>query len=350
MSSIRVPFCDLLQKGFFISSFLHREFRQKNPRGGQRMKDLLSVKDMDAKEIIELLEMARRFRQESISFKKQIFVANMFFEPSTRTKMSFLVAERKLGLEPLEFHTETSSIKKGESLYDTARTFEAIGADVLVIRHQDDDWPSQIEGKLAIPIINAGAGTKDHPTQSLLDAYTIYDQFGTFKDVNVVIAGDIKHSRVAHSNAQILQRLGANIYVSGAPSMQDDELEFPYISIDEAIEKCDVLMLLRIQFERHEEAIAETDNYLQNYGLTVEREKQMKSSAIIMHPGPVNRGVEIASELVECDRSRIFTQMENGVYIRMAILTKLLLDWGIIHENEINQCKETAIKQRIRTV
>lgn len=302
------------------------------------MKDFLSVADMQTEEMIQLLKTAKRLRDTDVSFHRQIFVANLFFEPSTRTKMSFLVAQRKLGLEPLEFHAETSSIKKGESLYDTARTFEAIGANVLVIRHQKNDWVEEVEGKLSIPIINAGAGTKEHPTQSLLDAYTIYEEFGTFNNINVVIAGDIKHSRVAHSNAEMLTRLGANVYVSGAKSMQDSNLPYPYLPIDQAIEICDVFMLLRIQFERHETNITEAKDYLSHYGLTVEREMNMKDNAIIMHPGPVNRGVEIDSMLVECERSRIFNQMENGVYVRMAILQQLLLKWGIVHENEVNEC------------
>lgn len=301
------------------------------------MRDFLSVQDLNSEELLHLLQMAKKLRYKDVSFQKKVFVANLFFEPSTRTKMSFLVAQRKLGLEPLEFYAETSSIKKGESLYDTARTFEAIGASALVIRHQHDDWVEEVKGKLSIPIINAGAGTKEHPTQSLLDAYTIYDEFGTFENINVVIAGDIKHSRVAHSNAELFAHLGANVYVSGAESMQDEQLPYPYVAMDEAVQMCDVLMLLRIQFERHDDTVEQIDDYLFDYGLTAEREKKMKRQAIIMHPGPVNRGVEIESHLVECARSRIFKQMENGVYVRMAILQQLLLEWGIIHENEINK-------------
>lgn len=312
------------------------------------MKDFISVKDLSATEIVNLLEMANRFRENDYKISRQLFAANLFFEPSTRTKMSFIVAERKLGIEPLEFHAEMSSMKKGESLYDTARTFEAIGANILVIRHEADDWGKELAAKLSIPVINAGAGKKDHPTQSLLDADTIYQEFGHFNGLHVVIAGDIKHSRVARSNAEMLSKLGANVYFSGAPEFMDESLGYPILPIDEAVEKCDVLMLLRIQHERHDEFVGATMDYHETYGLTVEREKRMKKHAIIVHPGPVNRGIEITSSLVECKRSRIFKQMENGVYVRMAVLTKQLLNWGIINDYQIEKCNSTRKEQHVR--
>lgn len=301
------------------------------------MKHFISVQDLTKREIIELLEMARVYRNEQRPVKQQLFAANLFFEPSTRTKMSFLVAEKKLGLETLDFDQETSSMKKGESLYDTVKTFEAIGADIVIIRHEDDNWAESLVDKVNIPIINAGAGKKDHPTQSLLDADTIYQEFGRFEGLNIVIAGDIKHSRVAKSNAHMLRMLGANVFLTGAPEFMDETLDFPFISMDKAVEICDVLMLLRIQHERHEHFSPATINYHENYGLTIERERKMKKHAIILHPAPVNRGVEIDSSLVECERSRIFKQMENGVYVRMAVLTKQLSKWGIIDENFIEK-------------
>src|SRR5699024_266738 len=191
---------------------------------------------------------------------------------------------------------------------------------------------------VSIPIINGGAGKKDHPTQSLLDAYTIYQEFKQFSSLKIVIAGDIKHSRVAHSSLNILEKLGATIYVSGAQEHMDKNSPYPYLAIDEAVEIADALMLLRIQHERHDGIEQEVDNYFDRYGLTREREKRMKEQAIIMHPGPVNRGVEIDSALVESSRSRIFKQMSNGVYIRMAILVTLLQNWGLINENHLKQC------------
>lgn len=311
------------------------------------MQHFLTVQDMTVKEMIALLHMAEKFQLNDFKISKQLFSANLFFEPSTRTKMSFIVAEKKLGMESLEFNQEMSSMKKGESLYDTAKTFEAIGADVLVIRHEHDDWANELSSHIEIPMINAGAGKKAHPTQSLLDAYTIYQEYGSFHSLNIVIAGDIKHSRVARSNAEMLHKLGANVYFSGAEDFMDDTLQFPHISIDEAVEICDVLMLLRIQHERHDQFSSATVNYYHEYGLTLEREKRMKERAIILHPGPVNRGVEIDSTLVECDRSRIFKQMANGVYVRMAVLTTQLLKWGIIDENHLEKRNDFSSKRKI---
>jgi len=301
------------------------------------MKHLISVDDMTTDDILEIFDLANQFQHEQLVITKQLFAANLFFESSTRTKTSFVVAERKLQIEALDFQPEQSSINKGETLLDTVKTFEAIGADVLIIRHAFDNWAETITPHISIPIINGGAGKKDHPTQSLLDAYTIYQEFGKFTGLNIVIAGDIKHSRVAHSSLEILEKLGANIYVSGPEIHMDEISHYPYIPIDEAVELADALMLLRIQHERHEASGEEVGNYHARYGLTIERERQMKKSAIIMHPGPVNRGVEIDSSLVESKRSRVFKQMKNGVYIRMAILLKLLKKWGIIDENDIEK-------------
>lgn len=314
------------------------------------MRNFLSVQDITSSDMIELLKTAEQFRQNECKISKQLFAANLFFEPSTRTKMSFIVAERKLGIDPLEFHADMSSMQKGETLYDTARTFEAIGANLLVIRHQDDDWIEELHSKISIPIINAGAGKKAHPTQSLLDAHTIYQEYGSFNGLNIVICGDIKHSRVARSNAEMLSRLGANVFITGAPEFLDPTLKYPAVSMDEAIELADVFMLLRIQHERHQQSHDLAHHYHENYGLTLERERRMKKHAIILHPGPVNRGVEIDSSLVECERSRIFKQMENGVYVRMAVIVKQLLNWGIIHENQIKKCSPFNEQQLVRTM
>lgn len=310
------------------------------------MNHFISANDMSNEALLNVFKMAEQFRENPFKLKKQVFAANLFFEPSTRTKTSFMMAEKRLGMETIDFCPETSSIQKGESLYDTVKTFEAIGADFLVIRHEADDWIRELNNGISIPIINAGAGKKEHPTQSLLDAITIYQEFGTFKGLNIVIAGDIKHSRVAHSNAQLLQRLGANVYQTGAPHFVDESLDIPFVSMDEAVKMVDCLMLLRIQHERHDGTIMDIGHYHEQYGLTLAREKMMKKHAILLHPAPVNRGVEIDASLVECARSRIFKQMENGVYIRMAVLIRQLIKWGIIDENEINQC-ETGKGKRI---
>lgn len=301
--------------------------------GGRFMKHFVSTKDLTTEEIRNILELAESYRQHHPKLDHQLFAANLFFEPSTRTKMSFLVAENRLGMEILDLQMEASSVTKGESLYDTAKTCESIGANLLVIRHHDDNWYHELIDNFPIPIINAGAGKGEHPTQCMLDLLTIYQEYGHFNGLKVVIAGDIKHSRVARSNAQALQTLGANVYFVAAPGFEDTTLEFPYISIDEAVEMCDVLMLLRIQHERHEAGKYESNSYHEKYGLTTEREQKMRDHAIILHPAPFNRGVEIATDLVECDRSRIFKQMNNGVYIRMAIISTLLKEWGMHNEN-----------------
>lgn len=293
------------------------------------MKHFLSTKSLSKEQIFDIFQSAKKLSKKVIPFNKQMFVGNLFMESSTRTKTSFTVAARKLGLEVLNFTTESSSMTKGESLYDTVKTFEAIGANMLVIRHKKDDWMNDIAPYVNVPIINAGAGKAEHPTQSLLDTYTIFEQFQTFEDLTVVIAGDIKYSRVAHSNIHLLQKLGANVYLSAPDELRDNTLNLPHLSIDEAVEVADCLMLLRVQHERHESNHS-TTNYLKEYGLTIDRERNMKDDAIILHPAPVNRNVEIASELVECERSRIFKQMENGVYIRMAIMKQLLINWGLI--------------------
>lgn len=304
------------------------------------MKHIISADDLTVAEVIELFEQANRFQEEDVKITKQLFAANLFFEPSTRTKSSFLVAERRLNIETLDFIPEVSSVTKGESLYDTVKTFEAIGANILIVRHEADNWAEELLEHLDIPIINAGAGKAEHPTQSLLDAYTVYQEFKTFENLNIVIAGDIKHSRVAHSSIKLLRSLGANIFVSGAEVYKDETLDYPYVTMDEAVELADVLMLLRIQYERHGSSVTKLYNYHQQHGLTIEREKRMKDHAIILHPAPVNRGVEIDTSLVETKRSRIFKQMSNGVLIRMAVLTKLLLNWGIIDEHHLKKCEK----------
>lgn len=293
----------------------------------KRNHGLQTMSDLTTTEVKELLQVAQAFADgKTWSPQKPRFAANLFFEPSTRTRFSFEVAERKLGLELLDFDGETSSVKKGESLYDTVKTLESIGADVVVIRHPEDQYYRDLLPKLNIPIINAGDGCGQHPTQSLLDLLTIQQEFKEFKQLDVVICGDLRHSRVARSNAEILTKLGAKVSISGPQAwMSGFEEQYPYLTMDEAVEQADVMMLLRIQHERHHgDEFLTKDVYHQQYGLTLNREKRMQKHSIILHPAPVNRGVEIADELVECRRSRIFTQMKNGVFIRMAVLKRAL--------------------------
>jgi aspartate carbamoyltransferase catalytic subunit len=207
---------------------------------------------------------------------------------------------------------------------------KAIGINLAVIRHKKDRYFDELKS-VELPIINAGDGTGNHPSQSMLDLMTIKQEFGKLEGLHIGIVGDLKHSRVAHSNAEALQKLGAKVSFSGPKEWFDEESVNSGIfqELDDLIENVDVLMLLRIQHERHDQKTKMTaEEYLNKYGLTTEREKRMKSHAIIMHPAPINRGVEIESSLVECSRSRIFKQMENGVFARMAILKDVLENKG----------------------
>jgi aspartate carbamoyltransferase catalytic subunit len=292
------------------------------------MKHLLTTNDLQVEEMLKILSDAQAFSEGAQWHPiRKMFAANLFFESSTRTKCSFEMAERKLGLEIIPFEVNTSSVKKGETLYDTAKTLESIGVHTLVIRHYQDRYFEELQDKLSIPIINAGDGCGHHPTQSLLDLLTIQQEYSHFKGLKVAIIGDIHHSRVARSNADTLTRLGAEVVFSGPEEWFDQEIteKCRYESIDTAISSSDVVMLLRIQHERHQIARSFTaSDYHKQYGLTIDREKQMKNGSIIMHPAPVNRNVEIADSLVECHRSRIFKQVQNGVFIRMAALKRSL--------------------------
>lgn len=292
------------------------------------MNHLLSTSSLSTSEIKDILRDAHQFSKgEQWTPDQQVFVSNLFFEPSTRTKTSFEVAERKLGLEVIPFEVSTSSVLKGETLYDTVRTLESIGISAVVIRHKVDQYFDELIGRVGIPIINAGDGCGHHPTQSLLDLLTIQQEFGSFIGLKVAIIGDIRHSRVARSNADALSRLGAKVVFSGPKEWFDETIlgNGSYEDVDTAIETSDVVMLLRIQHERHGgDKETTSEKYHQAFGLTIEREKRMKARSIIMHPAPVNRNVEIADELVECNRSRIFTQMKNGVFVRMAVLKRAL--------------------------
>lgn len=286
------------------------------------MKHITQMSSLSEKDIFSILKRAQEIieTQEIGPLKEKKYIVNAFFEPSTRTKMSFEMAERKLGLEVLPFQPEASSEKKGESLYDTVKTLEAIGVDAVVIRHSEDQYYQKLIPNLSIPVINAGDGKGEHPTQCLLDLLTIFQEFRTFHRKRVVISGDIKHSRVARSNAWTLHRLGADVMFAGPDTFQDPALPFPVVQLDQVMETVDVCMMLRVQHERHSESFGNTGSYLNNFGLTEERMKRLPTSSIIMHPAPMNRGVEIADQVVESSRSRIFKQMRNGVAIRMAVL------------------------------
>ncbi|WP_050614709.1 aspartate carbamoyltransferase catalytic subunit [Bacillus testis] len=302
------------------------------------MKHLLTTNELSVSEIYSILNDAADFSNGRVyAVPQQTFIANLFFENSTRTKVSFEVAERRMGMDVIPFEVSTSSVQKGESLYDTVKTLESIGANAVVIRHPEEEYFNQLVGKVNIPVINGGDGCGHHPTQCLLDLLTIYQEFGSFEGLKVAIVGDIKHSRVARSNADALARLGAQVVFSGPKDWFDASIPSgKYEALDEAVATADVVMLLRIQHERHASEMAGSkEDYLHMFGLTKEREQMMKPASIIMHPAPVNRNVEIDEDLIECSRSRIFKQMENGVYVRMAVLKRAMeiTKGGIVHAN-----------------
>lgn len=283
---------------------------------------LLTMKDLSVDDILGILNDARAFYISTKDWQlpvRKALVANLFFEPSTRTHYSFESAEYQLGCQPVDFTADQSSVTKGESLYDTVKTFESIGYDVVVIRHPHDGYFEELEG-INIPIINAGDGAANHPTQCLLDLLTIYDEFGKFEGINVLIVGDVAHSRVAASDREALERLGANVLFAGPKEWEREG--YPFVDFDEYIGWADAVIMLRIQRERGAELEEGETGYLEKYGLSKERYARMKDHAIIMHPAPVNRGVEIDSDLVECEKSRIFRQMANGVLVRKAVLKR----------------------------
>jgi len=291
-------------------------------------RNLFSLRELEINEINSLLNRAMAFKNGEVSHFPDRIVGNLFFEPSTRTHQSFIMAEKKMGIQNMDLFPEGSSLKKGESLYDTAKTYEAIGADALVIRSKEDNYYEALRGKLSIPVLNGGDGSGDHPTQSLLDLLTIREEFGSFEGLKVLIAGDISHSRVAHSNMEVMERLGMKVYQSAPEVFQEEKRT--YHVMDEIIRDMDIVMMLRVQHERHEvKSVVDCESYNRDYGMNERRISLMKPSAILMHPAPVNRGWEVTDEVVECEKSRIMRQMRNGVYVRMAVLERALAEENI---------------------
>lgn len=287
------------------------------------MKNLIRLRDLSVKEINDILDTAQDIIDHKNNDKlDNKIVANLFFEPSTRTHYSFNTAEHRLNCKVLNFAPESSSMNKGETFYDTIKVFESFGVDALVIRHKKDFWYKELLGKISIPIINAGDGKMNHPTQTLLDLLTIKQEFKTLKGLKVLICGDIAHSRVAHSNYECMTKMGMEVYFSAPKNLQDPQ--YQYVDFDEYLQKVDVVNMLRIQNERLEEGLNVQSNYNEQFGLNSRRVSSMKNNAIIIHPAPFNRNVEINDDVVECKHSRIFKQIQNGVFVRMAVLLKSL--------------------------
>ena len=288
------------------------------------MKNLFNLSSLSIEEITAILDRAQQFADgEKSDRAKGKVVASLFFEPSTRTQNSYSTAVMRLGGQVLTFNSSVSSMTKGETFYDTVKVFESLGCDAAIIRDKKNKYWKELEG-IKMPILSGGDGTGNHPTQSLLDLLTIRQEFGHFDGLKVCIVGDIIHSRVAHTDIEVMERLGMEVYTSGPDEFKEEG--FNYIDFDKAIKEMDVIMLLRIQHERlSSEMIMSKEDYNKQFGLNKDRVRAMKPNAIIMHPAPFNRGVEIDDDCVECEKSRIFKQMSNGVFVRMAAVERSLL-------------------------
>ena len=294
-------------------------------------KDLLGIKELSLEEINLILDTAAGFKDvlgrdiKKVPTLRGKTTVNLFFEPSTRTRTSFELAAKRLSTDVINFSVPTSSVVKGESLIDTALTVQALGADFIIIRHSSSGVPHLIAKKLRASVINAGDGINEHPTQALLDAFTIKEKKGNIEGLEIAIVGDITHSRVAKSNIYCLKKLGAKIRLIGPPTLIPKEIEGMGIKVfhnmEAGLKDVDVLMMLRIQMERQGRGFfPSTEEYSKNWGLTPERFSLAKGDAIVMHPGPMNRGIEIASEIADGPRSVILEQVTNGLAVRMAVM------------------------------
>jgi aspartate carbamoyltransferase catalytic subunit len=297
-----------------------------------RLRHLLGIEPLTREQITFLLDQARPFQEiqqhplKKLATLRGKTVALAFFEPSTRTRISFATAAARLGADTMQLQAEASSLRKGESLLDTVRTLEAMKPDAIVLRHRASGAPDFVAERLALPVINAGDGTHEHPTQALLDALTIRDRKGTLEGLRVTILGDILHSRVARSNIHLLAKFGAEITLAGPPMWLPKELEClaPGIRrafrIGEALKRAQVIIVLRVQQERLHEPGLPLDEYVLLYQLTPERLRLAPADAIVLHPGPMIRGVEIDPAVADGPQSCVLEQVTNGVAVRMALL------------------------------
>lgn len=300
-------------------------------------KDLLGIRDLSKEEIINILDTAQSFKEVSGHPIKKVLslrgrtIINLFFEPSTRTRTSFEIAAKRLSADAINISASTSSLSKGETIVDTAKNLEAMLPDVIVVRHSSSGVPHQLARICKTSIVNAGDGAHEHPTQALLDALTIRENKGKIEGLEVAIIGDIAHSRVARSNVHLLAKLGANIRVAGPPTLippDFEQLAKNYngslsisSSVEDALKNADVVMMLRVQLERQALAyFPSLREYSYFYGLNKKRLELAKSDVIVMHPGPVNRGIEITSDVADGPFSLIYDQVTNGVAVRMAVL------------------------------
>ena len=294
-------------------------------------KHLLGLEELSEKEILHILETAETFTDVSTRSVKKVpalrgrVVVNLFFEDSTRTRTSFSLAASRLSADVIEFSAKVSSISKGETLVDTARNIEAMGVDIIVIRHSAPGAPHYLARCINTPIVNAGDGAHEHPTQALLDIFTIRQIKGDIAGLNVAIVGDIAHSRVARSNIWGLTKLGAKVTVVGPTTLVPRSMKAMGVEIshnlDEVIPNVDVINMLRVQRERiTSNVFPSVEEYTRLFGLNTERMSRAKKDVIVMHPGPINRGVELTSEVADGPNSAILKQVTNGLAVRMAVL------------------------------
>ena len=306
-----------------------------------RRKDLLGIAELSAAEIELILDTAESFAEVGERAIKKVptlrgkTVINLFFEASTRTRSSFEIAEKRLSADNINFSTSGSALEKGETLIDTALNLQAMAPDLVVVRHGHPGVPHMLAKRIRAGVINAGDGAHEHPTQALLDAYTIRRHKGKLAGLRVAIIGDIEHSRVVRSNIHLLQKMGAQVVLGGPRTLMPAEMEKMGVEVaytlDGAIRDADVIMMLRVQLERQGKmSFPSVKEYFQLFGLTTERLRAAKDDVIIMHPGPMNRGVEIASELADGPYSVILEQVTHGVSVRMAVLYLLS---GVHEEN-----------------
>lgn len=309
---------------------------EKNKISKLSIKNLQSIKDLTVQDIENIINTAKLFKNNNKEQNKSIpilsgrTIINLFFEPSTRTLISFEIAAKRLGADIINMNIEGSSLRKGETLSDTADTLNSMNPDLVIIRHSISGAINEISSRLKCPIISAGEGSVEHPTQALLDAFTIQDKGKNFKDVVVSICGDIEHSRVARSNYYLLKKMGAKIRFVAPEyfmpkNIQDFDVEY-FDNLEKGIDASDVVMMLRIQKERIDNTeLPSVDDYYQSFGLTYEKLKKAKNNVIVMHPGPINRNIEIESSLADdLSKSVINEQVENGVSVRMACLAMMV--------------------------
>ena len=296
-----------------------------------KSKDLLGTKDLSLEEINLIFETTKKFKEvlarpiKKVPTLRHLTVANIFFENSTRTKLSFELAQKRLSADIINFSSSVSSVKKGESLLDTINNILVMKVDMIVMRHPNPGAPHFVGNNVKIPVINAGDGTNEHPTQALLDSYSIIEKLGEIKNKKIAIIGDISHSRVAISNIHLLRRLGAKIMLCGPSTLIPKYINEMGVlvknDIREALEWCDVANILRIQIERqNEKYFPSLREYSQYFGINKKLLDSINKDIIIMHPGPINRGVEISSDVADSSKSIILDQVENGVAVRMAVM------------------------------